>query len=413
MISMKNLIEFYKSLDVLSTIFFWCVIIILILLIIFTILLIKETKKIKKKIINNEEPITEEENNIKIEIEPTSTETIAKEEEINVIEVPSPAIEEEKEFVAEEHVMEYNADMFTLPDIKKATEEVKIEEPKKEKEPFVMPTKPYERNVLREMDLSQTSPIGIIKKEDINNYYSNKKVDVDLPKVESDIDLDLPKVEVDAKLPSLDVDVDLPKVESDINLDLPEVDVEATLPLLDVDLDIPKVESDIDLDLPEIDVNTIEENDIEEEPVEFVYETVDEPVEEDNEEMEEITEDELEELTVSEDNTSSFETYKKQTLEDDNAKYIEEVSKKLSEAELPDEVERTEYELKQEEDAIISFKELMERKDTIDVVDEEDAVISIGELMERKKEEEKLYNITEEEENDEFLRELKKFRSDL
>ena len=129
--------------------------------------------------------------------------------------------------------------------------------------------------------------------------------------------------------------------------------------------------------------------------------------------MEEITEDELEELTVSEDNTSSFETYKKQTLEDDNAKYIEEVSKKLSEAELPDEVERTEYELKQEEDAIISFKELMERKDTIDVVDEEDAVISIGELMERKKEEEKLYNITEEEENDEFLRELKKFRSDL
>ena len=65
--------------------------------------------------------------------------------------------------------MEYNADMFTLPDIKKATEEVKIEEPKKEKEPFVMPTKPYERNVLREMDLSQTSPIGIIKKEDTKN----------------------------------------------------------------------------------------------------------------------------------------------------------------------------------------------------------------------------------------------------
>ena len=99
--------------------------------------------------------------------------------------------------------------------------------------------------------------------------------------------------------------------------------------------------------------------------------------------------------------------------------YLEEVSKKLSEAEIIDEIDRTEYELEQEENAIISYKELMEKKDSIQTIDEEEAIISIEELMNRNtkqqeiKEQSKLYNITDEEETDEFINQLKQFRSDL
>ena len=55
----------------------------------------------------------------------------------------------------------------------------------------------------------------------------------------------------------------------------------------------------------------------------------------------------------------------------------------------------------------------MQKKDTLKPIDEEDAVISINELIAKKAEEEKLYNITKEEENDEFINELKHFRNDL
>ena len=107
-----------------------------------------------------------------------------------------------------------------------------------------------------------------------------------------------------------------------------------------------------------------------------------------------------------------------------NEKYLEEVNKKLSEVEEINDIERTSYELQQEEEAIISYKELMEKKDSIKTIDEEEAVISIEELMNRannnqeevvkeKKEEQKLYNINELEENDNFIQELKKFRDDL
>ena len=97
-------------------------------------------------------------------------------------------------------------------------------------------------------------------------------------------------------------------------------------------------------------------------------------------------------------------------------KYLEEVSKKLAEAEVKDEIERTNYELEQEENAIISYKELMEKKDSIQTIDEEDAIISIEELMNhhnQNKEDDKLYKLNEEEENDNFIKELKQFRNDL
>ena len=58
----------------------------------------------------------------------------------------------------------------------------------------------------------------------------------------------------------------------------------------------------------------------------------------------------------------------------------------------------------------------MEKKDSIQTIDEEDAIISIEELMNhhnQNKEDDKLYKLNEEEENDNFIKELKQFRNDL
>lgn len=95
-----------------------------------------------------------------------------------------------------------------------------------------------------------------------------------------------------------------------------------------------------------------------------------------------------------------------------NEQYLKEVSHKLANAKELDGINRTQYEIKQEEDAIISYEELMRKKDSIQIIDEEDAVISIEELT-KLKQQEKLYNLTEEEENEQFIKELKNFRHDL
>ena len=72
-----------------------------------------------------------------------------------------------------------------------------------------------------------------------------------------------------------------------------------------------------------------------------------------------------------------------------SSSYLEEVTKKLSEEEKEsNNIELTDYEKKQEEEAIISYNELQKVKD-------------------------KIYNLNEEEEDDDFIDELKLFRSDL
>ena len=111
----------------------------------------------------------------------------------------------------------------------------------------------------------------------------------------------------------------------------------------------------------------------------------------------------------------------KQKGKDMTINYIRNKKSKFETETITDEIERTDYELEQEENAIISYKELMEKKDSIQTIDEEEAIISIEELMNRNNhqkeldqpEETKLYNITEEEANDNFLNELKQFRKDL
>lgn len=112
---------------------------------------------------------------------------------------------------------------------------------------------------------------------------------------------------------------------------------------------------------------------------------------------------------VRERKTNSIDEYK-ESLTETKDSYLENVYNSLSEATVPDKVELTEYEKRQEEDAVISYQELLRKKDTIDYDREEDAVISYGELVSRNS---RLYNIREEEEDKEFLSELKKFRKDL
>lgn len=72
----------------------------------------------------------------------------------------------------------------------------------------------------------------------------------------------------------------------------------------------------------------------------------------------------------------------------DNMKFASEIVKKMEEEIKPSNIELTDYEKKQEEDAIISYDELLKVKD-------------------------KIYNITDDEETDEFIDELKSFRLDL
>jgi hypothetical protein len=67
---------------------------------------------------------------------------------------------------------------------------------------------------------------------------------------------------------------------------------------------------------------------------------------------------------------------------------MEEVSKRLEEATDNSPIELTDYEKKQEEEAIISYKELIENKD-------------------------KIYQITDDEADIEFINELKNFRDSL
>lgn len=341
---MKMIIDFYKSLDTLNLIIFWGIIIVIILLLIFSFIMINKNKKLKKII---------HETNKQDEELPIKTENIIVQEtfeekqqlEPETIEIP----------VKEEIIFEEKTEI---------KEEIKTNEPQDEnpktneitqKAPIEMPTGPYQRNVLREMSLSQTSPIGITR-----------------PTIKEDKKIELAR--------DLTTSLDEDKKEDEMTY---------------------------------LNVKTLIEND------------------RIQKEQQKKLEEELNKDTKKQENAYIHSIqpvlskepieHNKNTEKSSSEKYLEEVSRKLSEAEIPDEIERTEYELEQEENAIISYKELMEKKDSIQTVDEEEAIISIEELMNRKKEEEitlkqeenKLYNINDSEDNDDFIKELKEFRKDL
>ena len=197
-----------------------------------------------------------------------------------------------------------------------------------------MPTGPYQRNVLREMSLNQTSPIGIVK--------PIKKDDIEIKKAK--------------------------ELHDSLNIE---------------------------------NNNKIEKESYHEEEKEIKLENNSKETKQDN--LSDQTN--LPKINVQNKSIEVQKTAKE--------KYLEEVSRKLASAKQKDDIDRTDYELKQEEEAIISYKELMEKKDSIKIIDEEEAVISIEELIRKKNQQEKLYNLTEEEENDKFINELKNFRNDL
>lgn len=93
-------------------------------------------------------------------------------------------------------------------------------------------------------------------------------------------------------------------------------------------------------------------------------------------------------MTYEDPNISPLEEMEDAYEVNDNMKFASEIVDKMEEETKPSNIELTDYEKKQEEEAIISYDELMKVKD-------------------------KIYNITDDEETDEFIDELKNFRLDL
>ena len=368
---MESLIKLYKDLDAINLIIFWGIVIVIVLIIILVIIMISKNKKIKKTIkfqeqkendIDYEEelPIKQEEpflENQSVEFPETNVETY---DENPVYEQPYDEIFEP----IQEELPIKQEEFENLPSLSKEPTSYLEEQKENNKyvsKPIEMPTAPYQRNVLREMSLSQTSPIGINRKE----IYEEKKKEM-----------------IEDLSTSLNYQYNDEYVE--------EIHKTVTKELSNIE--------DISPRKTEIIGNSLNE-DIYIKPVnnqQTLTSTVDLP-----QELLEIQT----ELKPEPNN---------------NDKYLEEVSKKLSEAEVSEDIERTNYEIQQEEDAIISYTELMEKKDSIKTIDEEDAVISIEELMNRENHknqepeiDSKLYNINENEENDRFIKELKQFRNDL
>lgn len=96
----------------------------------------------------------------------------------------------------------------------------------------------------------------------------------------------------------------------------------------------------------------------------------------------------IDESFLREESVSPLEEMEDSYEVNDNMKFASEIVERMEEEIKPSNIELTDYEKKQEEEAIISYDELLKVKD-------------------------KIYNITEDEETDEFIDELKSFRLDL
>lgn len=96
----------------------------------------------------------------------------------------------------------------------------------------------------------------------------------------------------------------------------------------------------------------------------------------------------LDETFMREDSVSPLESMEDVYDTNDNMKFASDIVSRMEEGVASSNIELTDYEKKQEEEAIISYDELQKVKD-------------------------KIYNITEEEDTDDFIDELRNFRSDL
>jgi len=96
----------------------------------------------------------------------------------------------------------------------------------------------------------------------------------------------------------------------------------------------------------------------------------------------------LDEVYLREESVSPLESMEDSFEVSDNMRFASEIVERMEEEIKPSNIELTDYEKKQEEEAIISYDELLKVKDRI-------------------------YNLTEDEDTDEFIGELKSFRLDL
>ena len=388
---MDLIIDFYKELDTLNLIIFWGIIIVIILLLVFSFILINKNKKLRKIVEQNnkyeeEIPIKKQievEKNIENKVEQIKIETSLEEKDKDTKkEIESNSLEIENNFVVEEHIVGYNADTNNISNI--IPEETKADNKKYEfasHRTIEIPNKPYQRNVLREMSLSQTSPIGINRQAQTEDRKTEMIKDLE-ETLNNEKFTNQEKKEPINELKQNNIDITDKQIKQELNniennshrkTEIISREKENNQKMISEDIKIPEIKSETN----EVERSTKEMLDSKQE--------------------------------INEEKTKSS-----------SEQYLEEVSRKLAEAEIPDEIERTNYELQQEEEAIISYKELMEKKDSIQTVDEEEAIISIEELMNRgtqqketNEEEQKLYNLTEEEANDNFIKELKQFRNDL
>ena len=365
---MNIIINFYKELDTLNLIIFWGVIIVITLLLIFAIVISNKNRKLKLLLEKKEENYSNEKENIEVTNNTIKENTIKEvynepiiPNDIKPQQNDTPEIlpenkedkelPDEKEFIAEEHVITYHKEPLSQsPTQAIGAFSQRNEKSFSQQEDLIKrPTNaPYQKNVLREMSLNQISPIGITKPiskeetkaKELNDVLLEKVVLEDYPPKVSEI-----ITTQSSSSPNITAPINKTRETSFNSLNSASKETNITIPKAEIN--IPKYQKE-----------------------------------------------------------ESRETKQ-------NDKYLEEVSNKLSSAKYQDGIIRTEYELKQEEEAIISYEELMKKKDSIQIVDEEEAVISIDELMKKKDQEEKLYNLSPEEEHDKFLKELKSFRHDL
>lgn len=254
------------------------------------------------------------------------------------------------------------------------------------------------------------SDIDIIK-NDNSNFRIQTISDDDLEKVNREINLDDDTLEIPIKVKKVETKIEQPtNIINTTNATIEKQVTKPTIEYRNITIEKPTIEPKVE----EHNYNIVVENK-KDDGIRF-----EELVKKDNDEKPKAYQKNVfREMNsrnqtspigiVYEKNVNEIEEYK-ESLNDKKDNYLENVYTSLSEAKVPDKIELTEYEKKQEEDAVISYQELIKKKDTIDYDKEEDAVISYGELLNRGS---RLYNITEEEKDKEFLSELKEFRKDL
>ena len=100
---------------------------------------------------------------------------------------------------------------------------------------------------------------------------------------------------------------------------------------------------------------------------------------------------EKDELKEEKNQVEEFEDEYYDSLNDGNTSFVEEVSKRIEVVDTPEPIELTDYEKKQEDEAIISYQELLAASENPD----------------------KQYQITDDENIDDFINNLKEFRTNL